>query len=67
MRRPRHVDAVVMVVEDQAEPGESMTVRPNPVGSVAYSCRPKDVIDIYNDCMRWSAEFDAYLFWGVEY
>ena len=56
-----------MVVEGQAEPWESVTVPPNRAGSVAYSCRPEDLIDIYNDCMRWSAGLDAYLFWGAEY
>jgi hypothetical protein len=57
----------VMVVEGQAEPWESVTVPPNRVGSVAFSCRPEDVIDIYNDCMSWSSSLDAYLFWGAEY
>jgi hypothetical protein len=57
----------VMVVEGQAEPWESVTVPPSRVGSVAYSCRPEDVIDAYNDCMRWPGRLDAYLFWGAEY
>ncbi|HEY1488220.1 MAG TPA: hypothetical protein VGF84_19085 [Micromonosporaceae bacterium] len=61
----------VMVVEGQAEPWESVTVPPNRAGSVAFSCRPEDIIDIYNDCLRWSSAgeptLDAYLFWGAEY
>ena len=35
------------------------------------SCRPEDVIDNYNRCLRWARQagfvLDAYLFWGAEY
>jgi hypothetical protein len=36
-----------------------------------YSCPPEQVIDVYNQCMRWNdralAGLSAYLFWGAEY
>ena len=36
-----------------------------------YSCLPEQVIENYNQCMRWSTAgpcvLDAYLFWGAEY
>jgi hypothetical protein len=61
----------LMVTEGQAEPWEAVTTPPNPPGQGMYSCLPEQVIDNYNQWMRWSrqADFtlDAYLFWGVEY
>ena len=36
-----------------------------------YSCMPEQVIENYNQWMRWSREagfgLDSYLFWGAEY
>jgi hypothetical protein len=36
-----------------------------------YSCLPEQVIENYNQCMRWAshapAGLYAYLFWGAEY
>jgi hypothetical protein len=60
----------LMVSEGQAEPWEAVTIPPNPAGRVMYSCRPEQLIDNYNACMRWSREdapLYAYLFWGAEY
>lgn len=56
----------LMVAEGQAEPWETMTTPPNPLGQSAASCLPEHVISNYNDSMRWSPLY-AYLFWGAEY
>jgi hypothetical protein len=61
----------VMISEGQAEPWESVTTPPNPDDMAMYSCAPEQVIENYNQCMRWAREadspLDAYLFWGAEY
>ncbi|HEX7737481.1 MAG TPA: beta-galactosidase [Ktedonobacteraceae bacterium] len=60
----------LLISEGQAEPWETVTTPPNPVGLGMYSCLPEQVIANYNTCMRWSeqgASFYAYLFWGAEY
>jgi hypothetical protein len=61
----------VMISEGQAEPWESVTTPPNPEDMAMYSCAPEQVIENYNQCMRWAREadspLDAYLFWGAEY
>jgi hypothetical protein len=61
----------LMVTEGQAEPWEAVTTPPNPRAQGMYSCLPNQVIENYNQWMRWSrrADFglDAYLFWGAEY
>ena len=61
----------VMISEGQAEPWESVLVPPNPRHHALFSCRPADVIDNYNACMRLAERhtwpLDAYLFWGAEY
>jgi hypothetical protein len=61
----------LMITEGQAEPWETVTTPPNPHQRAMYSCLPEQVIENYNQCMRWarSADFplDAYLFWGAEY
>ena len=61
----------VMISEGQAEPWESVTTPPNPNDMAMYSCAPEQVIENYNQCMRWAREadspLDAYLFWGAEY
>jgi hypothetical protein len=61
----------LMITEGQAEPWESVTTPPNPHGQAMYSCMPEQMIENYNQCMRWAgrADFslDAYLFWGAEY
>jgi hypothetical protein len=61
----------VMVTEGQAEPWETVTEPPNPGGRHMYSCAPMQVIDNFNQAMRWSEAtsipLSGYLFWGVEY
>jgi hypothetical protein len=61
----------VMVTEGQAEPWESVTIPPSPGARVAYSCPPEQIIQSYNDFLRWArrsgTELSAYLFWGAEY
>ena len=60
----------VMIAEGQAEPWETVTIPPDPVGQGMYSCLPEHIITNYNDWMRWSqgkTRLFAYLFWGAEY
>jgi len=60
----------LMVSEGQAEPWETATIPPNPGAGGMYSCLPEQVIENYNQCMRWQQEAShlyAYLFWGAEY
>jgi beta-galactosidase GanA len=61
----------LMISEGQAEPWETVTTPPNPHAMAMYSCMPEQVIENYNQCMRWARQadfpFDAYLFWGAEY
>jgi hypothetical protein len=60
-----------MISEGQAEPWESVTTPPNPREMAMYSCAPEQLIENYNQCMKWAREadssLDAYLFWGAEY
>ena len=60
-----------MITEGQAEPWEAVTTPPNPLTGAMYSCRPENVVDNYNRCLRWARQatfsLDAYLFWGAEY
>jgi hypothetical protein len=61
----------LMVSEGQAEPWETVTNPPNPDNEGMRSCLPEQVIENYNQCMRWNhgvpARISAYLFWGAEY
>jgi hypothetical protein len=61
----------LMICEGQAEPWETATTPPNPDAGGMYSCLPEQVIENYNECMRWSRQgafhLYAYLFWGAEY
>ncbi|MDE3229005.1 MAG: beta-galactosidase [Chloroflexota bacterium] len=61
----------LMVAEGQAEPWETVTTPPNPEQWGMYSCLPEQVIENYNQCMRWNQQeavsLYAYLFWGAEY
>jgi hypothetical protein len=63
----------VMVTEGQAEPWETATVPPSPIGAAMASCPPERVAENYNQAMRWQAHprhplaLWAYLFWGAEY
>lgn len=60
----------LMITEGQAEPWETVTTPPNPVGQQMFSCLPEHLITNYNTCMRWSQQgctLYAYLFWGAEY
>jgi hypothetical protein len=60
----------LMVAEGQAEPWETVTTPPNPLGQGMYSCLPEHVIANYNTWMHWSRQASplfAYLFWGAEY
>lgn len=61
----------LMVTEGQAEPWETVTTPPNPERWRMYSCPPEQVIENYNQCMRWGQQdatsLYAYLFWGAEY
>jgi glycosyl hydrolase family 42 (putative beta-galactosidase) len=61
----------LMISEGQAEPWETVTTPPNPHNLAMYSCMPEQVIENYNQCMRWAREgdcpLDSYLFWGAEY
>ena len=59
-----------MVTEGQAEPWETTTTPPNPVGRAMSSCLPEHVILNYNACLRLlqnTTALYAYLFWGAEY
>src|SRR5260221_1626820 len=61
----------LMISEGQAEPWETVTTPPNPDAQGMYSCLPEQVVENYNQCMRWAQQSDfrlyAYLFWGAEY
>ena len=61
----------LMISEGQAEPWETVTTPPNPHDLAIYSCMPEQVIENYNQCMRWARQadlpLDSYLFWGAEY
>jgi Beta-galactosidase len=60
----------LMVTEGQAEPWETTTTPPNPVGRAMSSCLPEHVIVNYNACLRLfqhTIPLYAYLFWGAEY
>jgi hypothetical protein len=61
----------VMISEGQAEPWETVTTPPSPLGQTMFSCPPERVIANYNDCLaqpRQGASGPyAYLFWGAEY
>jgi hypothetical protein len=61
----------LLISEGQAEPWESVTTPPSPVGKAMFSCPPEDVIGNYNRCLSWAqrnrVRLDAYLFWGAEY
>ncbi|MGH2345781.1 MAG: beta-galactosidase, partial [Chloroflexota bacterium] len=57
----------LMIAEGQAEPWETVTTPPSPRDRGMYSCLPEQVIENYNQCMRWAAPLYAYLFWGAEY
>ena len=61
----------LMISEGQAEPWETVTTPPNPNTWGMYSCLPEQVIENYNQCMRWNQQetshLYAYLFWGAEY
>jgi hypothetical protein len=61
----------LMVTEGQAEPWEAVTKPPNPPGEGMFSCRAEQLIDTYNQWLRWSRQagcvLEAYLFWGAEY
>lgn len=39
----------------------------DPLGMEHSCCLPEQVIENYNQCMRWAAPLYAYLFWGAEY
>lgn len=60
-----------MVTEGQAEPWEAVTAPPNPAARGMFSCLPEQVIENYNQCLRWARtepiDLYAYLFWGAEY
>ena len=62
---------LLMISEGQAEPWETTTTPPNPPAQGMYSCMPEQVIENYNQCMRWggqgACQLYAYLFWGAEY
>jgi Beta-galactosidase len=64
-------DRRLMISEGQAEPWEAVTTPPSPRAHAMYSCLPEQVIENYNQCMRWARQeafpLDAYLFWGAEY
>ena len=61
----------LMVTEGQAEPWETVTTPPNPVGKQMFSCSPEQLIQNYNSWIRFSriggVSLDSYLFWGAEY
>ncbi|MGN6755485.1 MAG: hypothetical protein ACTHMJ_03750 [Thermomicrobiales bacterium] len=61
----------LMISEGQAEPWEAITNPPAPSAGSMYSCPPEQVIENYNQCLRWSrqagTDLYAYLFWGAEY
>jgi hypothetical protein len=61
----------MMISEGQAEPWESVTTPPNPAGLAMYSCPPEQLIENYDQCIKWARDaelsLDAYLFWGAEY
>lgn len=59
-----------MVAEGQAEPWETTTLPPNPLGKSMFTCGPHHLIENYNEAIRWSGRetpLYAYLFWGAEY
>jgi len=59
-----------MVAEGQAEPWETTTLPPSPVGKAMFSCGPHHLIENYNAAISWSSQktpLYAYLFWGAEY
>ena len=57
----------VMVSEGQAEPWETVVAPPDPSGGVMYSCSPEQMLRTFNQCLRWTSDLYAYLFWGAEY
>jgi hypothetical protein len=61
----------LMISEGQAEPWETVTTPPNPRDQAMYSCMPEQLIENYNQCVRWARQansvLDSYLFWGAEY
>lgn len=59
--------ATVLVSEGQAEPWETIVVPPDPRNAAMFSCPPEQLIENYNECMRWPVKLYAYLFWGAEY
>ncbi len=59
-----------MVAEGQAEPWETTTLPPNPLGKSMFTCGPHHLIENYNAAISWSSRetpLYAYLFWGAEY
>jgi hypothetical protein len=65
--RARQAGRRVMVSEGQAEPWETVVDPPDPRGGVMYSCSPEQMLRTFNECMRWTSDLYAYLFWGAEY
>jgi hypothetical protein len=65
--RARQAGRRVMVSEGQAEPWETVVDPPDPHGGVMYSCSPEQMLRTFNQCMQWTADLYAYLFWGAEY
>lgn len=61
------VNRRLMVSEGQAEPWETSVVPPDPRHAAMFSCQPEQLIENYNECMRWPVNLYAYLFWGAEY
>ena len=61
----------LLVTEGQAEPWESVTRPPSPLGRWPSSCPPEGVIRNYNLTVRWARrqgiDLHSYLFWGAEY
>ena len=59
-----------MVAEGQAEPWETTTMPPNPIGKAMFTCGPHHLIENYNAAISWSSRetpLYAYFFWGAEY
>jgi hypothetical protein len=61
-----------MISEGQAEPWETVTTPPSPLGQGMHSCPPERVIMNYNDCVSGvggagASSLYAYLYWGAEY
>jgi hypothetical protein len=67
LERARAAGRQVMISEGQAEPWETVVKPPDPRFGVPYSCSPADLIQTYNECLGWSPDLYAYLFWGAEY